>query len=108
MKLCSKDSNCGYTVPKRSPELILEISKDNENLKNEKIIKDLINKFKREGHNFKFYTNYINSKNKNSLNFVLIKANNKMIKIFSNSDQTADLSAEQISKLAELLEKNVV
>jgi len=104
MKLCSGDAKCGYSPPKRMPELILEISKDYENKQNEKKIKNIVTNFIKQGYNFTFGTTYNNTKNKNILKLIFITAKDKSILLFSNSNLSEDLSIEQINHLTQQLQ----
>lgn len=108
MKLCSSESSCGYSASKKvMPELILQISKDGENFHHEQIIKVIVDDLIKEGYYFTFYTNHLNSKYKNSLSLVLIASNNKEIKIYSNPNQTSDLTVEHVSKIRDQIKKNL-
>lgn len=104
MKLCSGDAKCGYSPPKRMPELILEISKDYKNKQNEEKIKNIVSNFIKKGYSFAFGTTYNNTKNKDSVKLIFITAKDKSILLLSNSNQSEDLSSEQLNHLTQQLQ----
>lgn len=108
MKLCSSDSSCGNSGPKRTmPELILEKSKENENIHNEEIVKEIISNLNKKGINLTLYTKYVYTKHKNSINLTLMTSNNKKISIFYCRNQSDDLTNDQINNIKEKIEKNI-